>query len=245
MNWKKYAIIALDVIMGAYLILAVTAFNKPDERANVCTDVHITIEKESVEGFLSVDKIQLLLQQQHIYPMSEPMETINTRMIEETLESNSLIDQAECYKTQTGRVCISIRQRIPVVRVLAQNGDDYYVDCKNEVMPQHNYTCHTLVATGAITKQYARKVLAPLACTVIADEFWKNQIVQLNVLGDGSIELVPRVGEHIAYLGQPTDVRRKLERLRKFYRYGLSQAGWNHYTRVSVEFDNQIICKRK
>jgi len=56
---------------------------------------------------------------------------------------------------------------------------------------------------------------------------------------------VPRVGEHIAYLGQPTGVANKLERLRKFYRYGLNQAGWNKYSRVSVEFDNQIICKRR
>ncbi len=244
-NWKKTAIIAIDVIIGGYLILAVTAFNKPDERANVCTEVPITIEKESVDGFLSVDKIQLLLQQQHIYPMSEPMDKVNTRLIEETLQANALIDRAECYKTQTGRVCISIKQRIPVVRVMAQNGDDYYVDCRNELMPHHSYTCHTLVATGAITKRYAQTVLAPLARTVIADNFWKNQIVQINVLDDGSIELVPRVGEHIAYLGQPVNVEHKLDRLRKFYRYGLSQAGWNHYSRVSVEFDNQIICKRK
>ena len=32
---------------------------------------------------------------------------------------------------------------------------------------------------------------------------------------------------------------------RKFYQYGLSQAGWNKYSRISVEFDNQIICKRR
>ena len=37
---------------------------------------------------------------------------------------------------------------------------------------------------------------------------------------------------------------KKLERLRKFYRYGLAQTGWNKYSRISVEFDNQIICKK-
>ena len=36
-----------------------------------------------------------------------------------------------------------------------------------------------------------------------------------------------------------------MERLEKFYKYGLSQAGWNRYSYINLEFDNQIICKRK
>ena len=84
-----------------------------------------------------------------------------------------------------------------------------------------------------------------MANLILKDEFWRSQVVQLNILRDGSVELVPRVGDHVAYLGQPTGLTRKLSRLRKFYLYGLSQAGWNKYSRISVEFDNQIICKRK
>ena len=40
-------------------------------------------------------------------------------------------------------------------------------------------------------------------------------------------------------------VSRKLERVDKFYRYGLSVAGWDSYSYINVEFDNQIICKRR
>jgi hypothetical protein len=102
-----------------------------------------------------------------------------------------------------------------------------------------------IIATGAITKAYAEKWLAPLSNIVLQDPFWKNQVVQYHVLNDGSIEMMPRVGGHVIYLGQPTNVEKKLSRMQKFYRYGLMQAGWNKYSRVSVEFDNQIICKRK
>ena len=77
------------------------------------------------------------------------------------------------------------------------------------------------------------------------DKFWQNQIVQINVLADGTLELVPRVGDHIIYLGMPVGVERKLERMRKFYLYGLNKAGWNKYSYISVEFDNQIICKKR
>ena len=88
---------------------------------------------------------------------------------------------------------------------------------------------------------------------------WSNQIVQINVLPNKSIELVPRVGNHIVCLGQLPEeslvsvqqdsivsfTLRKLERLEKFYRYGLSVAGWDKYKYIDIEFDNQIICKRK
>ena len=91
------------------------------------------------------------------------------------------------------------------------------------------------------------------------DEFWKNQIVQINILPDRGVELVPRVGDHIVYLGYlPTSsnqqkrlaliqdfTKQKLTRLEKFYKYGLSQAGWNKYSYINLEFDNQIICKKR
>ncbi len=40
-------------------------------------------------------------------------------------------------------------------------------------------------------------------------------------------------------------INKKLTRLEKFYKYGLSQAGWNKYSYINLEFDNQIICKKR
>ena len=31
MNWKKILLIAADLIIGVYLVMAMTAFNKPDD----------------------------------------------------------------------------------------------------------------------------------------------------------------------------------------------------------------------
>lgn len=244
MDWKKIIIIALDTVIGVYLVLVMMSFIKPDEAEDICTDIHINISKESEEGFLSEKDVRKILGQAKLSLLSQPMKLINTRQIEEVLQGNDLIENAECYKALDGVLCINIKQRIPIVRVMAENGDDYYVDSHHEVMPHSNYTCDLLIATGHISKHYASKVLAPLAATILKDNFWRNQVEQINILEDHSVELVPRVGEHIVYLGQPTKVATKLERLRKFYRYGLNEAGWNRYSRISVEFDNQIICKK-
>ena len=142
-------------------------------------------------------------------------------------------------------VHVIIKQRIPVIRVMGDNGDDYFLDSSGQRMPRTDYSCNLLIATGHISMKYGEKVLGPVANILRKDEFWNDQIVQLNVLADGTIEMVPRVGDHIIYIGQPTNLRTKLDRLWKFYVYGLNQAGWNRYSRINVEFDNQIICKRK
>ena len=244
-NWKQPLMVACNVAVGIYLILAVTAFNDPDEAmAKECTEVKIDIEKESMEGFLNPGEVKKLLTQHKLYPLSQPMSTISPRKMEETLQKSPFVEKAECYKTLSGHVCINIKQRIPVIRIMADNGDNYYLDNHGNIMPESGYATDILIATGNISKKYAQRVLSKIANHIVSNSFWRNQTVQLNVLANGTLEMVPRVGEHIVYLGSPANIDNKLERLRKFYIYGLNKAGWNKYDHINVEFNNQIICKK-
>lgn len=245
LNWKKTLIVTIDILLAVYLVLAITAFNKPDESKQVCTQVKINITDNVVDGFLNVDEIKRILQRNKVYPLAKPMQTVDVRLIEETLRRSPFVDIAECHKTQGGLVYITLTQRMPIVRVKADNGDDYYIDNLGGVMPNTKYTGDLVIATGYVSKGYARKVLTPIGNFIVNDKFWRNQIVQINILHDGTMEMVPRVGEHVVYLGRPTQVSEKLARLRKFYQYGLSKAGWNKYSYINLEFDNQIICKKK
>ena len=40
-------------------------------------------------------------------------------------------------------------------------------------------------------------------------------------------------------------MRKSSEKLKTFYEKGLNQVGWNKYSRISLEFNNQIICTKK
>ena len=244
-NWKKSFIILIDMALAVYLVLAITAFNRPDELSDVCTEVKIDIEEGVVKGFLTPDEIKHELQHARLYPLGDPMSQVSARRIEESLLKNPFVESAQCYKTQSGRVFIHLKQRLPVARVKADNGEDYYVDTHGNIMPNTQFASDLVIVSGHVTKKYAKNVLANVGNYLIQNKMWRSQAEQLNVLTDGSIEMIPRVGEHIIYLGQPTDIARKLDRLEKFYKYGLSKAGWNKYSYISLEFDNQIICKKK
>lgn len=243
MNWKTILTTVCTLAMAAYLVFAFVALSKPAED-KVCRELRVSIEETSVGGFLSPSEIRTMLTTDNLSPVGHALDNIDLGTIERALEGKELIERAECYTMLDSVVMVEVKQRIPVAHVINSQGENYYVDTHGNPMPVGIYTRELLVATGNISRAYAKNSLAPMANKIQADPFWRNEVVQLNILHDGSVELVPRVGNHVAYLGQPTGVSRKLERLRKFYLYGLNVAGWNKYSRVSVEFDNQIICKR-
>lgn len=78
-NWKKSLFAVCDIVIAAYLLLAVTAFNNPEAEPANCTEVKIDIMQNAVEGFLTAGEIKKLLSQEQLYPLSLPMSEIRDR----------------------------------------------------------------------------------------------------------------------------------------------------------------------
>lgn len=255
---KRTLFIALDVLLAVYLGFSMTSFNHEASEVDVCSEVNITISDNQQEGFLCAEDIKNMLIHEHIYPKDMRLADVNPREVENTLKKNPYVNDAECSKTKKGTVHIIVEQRAPVAHIMSENGEDYYVDEMDSIMPVSNYTANLLIATGNITKWYAQNYVSLLCRHINNDELWRDQIEQVNILPDKDIELVPRVGNHIVKIGRMPEyndkekrrqevekfLTNKFNRLDKFYRYGLSQAGWNKYAYINLEFDNQIICKR-
>ena len=256
--YKRLILILLDTALMVYVILAMFSFNKPDESKNVCSEVNIQIADQNANGFLSAAEVKKILVSNRMYPLNIRMADVKPRQIEDLLCQSPFVNTAECYKTQNNHICISITQRLPIIRIKSQRGEDYYIDDKGGIMPNSNYTSDLIIATGNINQWFARNYISLIAGAIMENDLWKNMIEQINVLPDLGIELVPRIGDHVVYIGNvpmskviperkklvEAFVKKKLTRLEKFYRYGLSQVGWNKYPYINLEFDNQIICKK-
>ena len=258
-NWKYCALIVIDLVIAVYLVIAMTSWNKPDEKPRLCNKVEINIEDENENGFLKTAEVKTLLEKKSLYPLNRRTDEINTREIENILLKTAFVNTAQCYITTEGNVKLSLTQRTPIVRVKAESGEDYYIDDNGGVMPNSQYTSDMIIVTGLLNKQYACKYISILASTIMADDLWRNQIEQINVLKDKTIEIVPRVGDHIINIGMLPNsryperrkelvsefVKKQLQRIELFYKYGLSEAGWNKYSYISVEFANQVICTNR
>ena len=182
MKVKTVLTIIFDIALIVYLALAFTSFNKPKETITKCIGVNISIEDETTNGFLSKEEIKSRLENNHLYPLAKPLRYVNTRKIEETLKMSPFVKTAECYKTINGYVNIILTQRMPIVRIKANNGSDYYLDDNDCVMPNSHYTSDLIIATGNISTKFATNYISPLSKEIMEHEFWKNQIEQINVL---------------------------------------------------------------
>lgn len=241
---KKLFILLFLVLITIYLIVAVTAFNsKPAEQT--CEGMELVIKDSIDYGFITKREVLKVLTTKKLSPIGKKIGDINTRQMEDVLREHPLIGNAECYRTSSNRIGIEIVQRVPILRIMAANGEKYYLDDQAHTMPIPGSAANVAIVTGFVDKDFAKKELYDLGMYLQKEPLWKAQIQQINVTPAKELELVPHVGDHIIFLGKPGNYEEKFDRLKTFYRKGLNEVGWNKYSRISLEFSNQIICTKK
>lgn len=243
--FKKILSILAVFVLAGYLVYSAVGMTDRHEDTRLCqgVDLHITdslhfdlIDEEMVIG---------VLQEHSIDPVGLPLEDIDPEKIEATLMLHPLVGKVQCYKTGGDLLRINLSSKVPLVRVINNRGNDFYVDSKGEILSQHSLAVQLPVATGYIDRQFAANELLQVVRALDRSEFWKAQVEQINVTKDRQIELVPRVGDHLLILGTADNVESKLERLMNFYEKGLDNVGWNKYRSISVAYDGQVVCKKR
>ena len=245
---KFSAIVLLFVGLIGYIVFAMMQMSDPDP-TEVCCDVELLVNKNAVVDFVDETTLEALLKSQKLYPKGKLMKEVDIRAIEDLLRNSDCVESVECYKTAGGVLHIDVVQRNPVIYVIPENADGYYVDRAGRLIKSNVFTSNIVVATGHITPAYAAENLAGIGYYLQHDKFWNGQIEQIYVkLGPKNqpvIEIVPRVGDHLVYLGPIDDFDKKLRRLRVFYEKAMGTVGWNKYDRINLEYKNQIICTKR
>jgi len=213
-----------------------------------CTGIELIIEDEVDDRYVNQEEIQQILNKAHISTTGKMMRDINANEIEKFIKANPFVKDVNCFKSSTGKVIVKVSQKIPVIYVLPTGRKGYFLDKEGTIIPKDRYVSNIIIATGTIDEKYATKELLPLALFINNNDFWDNQIEQIYVKRDRKnkrvIELVPRVGDQIIYLGAVKGFEKKFRRLKIFYDKAVNTVGWNRYSRINLEYDNQIICTK-
>lgn len=242
---KKILLLLVLLLVASYLVMAVTVFNKKPDNL-VCKDIELIIKDSVNAGFITKQEVISQLKNKGVYPVGKNMNRILTKTLEKGLSKHPLIEKAECYKTPKGNICIEVFQRLPILRIMNNKGEDYYLDHQGKIIPpEAKCTAHLAIVTGYVEKFFAMRYLYKFGVFLQTDPFWNAQIEQINVTPAWEIELIPRVGDHVVFLGKIENFEEKLARLKIFYEKALNQVGWNKYSRINLEFSNQIICTKR
>ena len=242
---KKILSILVVLLLAGYLVYSSVGMTDRHEDTRMCQGVDLHITDSLHFDLIDDDMVLTTLQEHSVDPIGIPLDEIDLEKIEATLLLHPLVGKVQCYKTGGDMLRINISSKVPLVRVLNNRGQDFYVDSRGEILSQHSLAVQLPVATGYIDRRFASKELLDVVRAIDRSEFWKAQVEQINVTREGEIQLVPRVGDHLLILGPADNVESKLSRLMNFYEKGLDNIGWNKYRSVSVAYENQVVCKKR
>lgn len=239
-------LLKLSVILGVicYLIFAVVEFSHPANE-ELCTQVDIIIETPdscAVKGFLDAEYVRNILYRANIKPVGKPLKEINLLGIQDILKKNPYLDDAYCYYTPTGILCVEVTSKQPIMEVIPDNSYAYYMDIKGSVIPLGAFNLDLPVISGNINSKEAKELI-PLASYITRDSHWKDLIEQIHY-DKGNISLTLREGDFNVKFGSIDDFKHKLANLDAFLQKGLPQIGWNKYSTINIAFNNQIVCQK-
>lgn len=228
----------------AYFVFAISSLSR-DEDQRICSGVEILLKDSTNNDYVNTRFIKDLLEQAKTPIKGVALKNINIKNIEDHLKKSPYIDSVICYYTPDNLMCIRISTRMPVIHVMPENGESYYMDINGNTMPTNVFLLDVCLATGNISKKYAKEKLLDLATFINNQAPWDKEIQQIHVRNEKHIELITLTGDHTIILGEPIDIADKMERLSVFYKEGLDKAGWNKYRTINLNYADQVVCTKR
>jgi len=231
-------------------LVALMSFIEIKKAEVVCSDVKIYIPGS--QYFIDKKEVEKILQISSYTMIGRRIDNINLHNLENRLKANPFIEFAKVYADMDGIIMIEIVQRQPILRIMNQFDQDYYIDKNGLKIPlSANFTAKVVAANGAIDEPFGGKVdtlrtllakdLFKTAAFIRSDSLWDAQIAQIYVNPGHEIELIPRVGNQRILLGNADSIEVKFHNLLAFYKQALPQVGWDAYKLISIKYANQII----
>jgi cell division protein FtsQ len=236
-------------------VLVVSAIERKE--GSQVAGVSIEVQPLQVgESLINEADIKLAITRNFGYQLEgRKIAAVDVQRIEEVLETEPFILNADVFIGANNTVQIRVEQREPILRIIDNNGMNYYLDIDGVKMPlSTHFTAKVLVATGSLPtydenfkkrKRNRIKDAYELTRLLLNDEFLSAMIEQIYFNNKGEITLVPIVGRHKVFFGKFENAADKLKRLKIFYKEALPYEGWRKYKLINLEFDGQVVCEKR
>jgi cell division protein FtsQ len=246
----KYVLISFCWIVSLGGVVVLMSFINIKKAEVICKDVRVYIPGN--QYFIDKQEIDNILQVKDHSLIGRPIDEINIQKLENKLKANPFIESAKVYIDMDDIIRVEISQRQPILRIMNQFDQDFYVDAHGLKIPlSENFTARVLAANGYIDEPFAGKVdtlkteiaaeVFKTADYIRKDSLWSAQIAQIYVDQNHEIELIPRVGNQRIILGNADSLDTKFHNLYLFYKKALPQAGWGTYKAINIKYANQVV----
>ncbi len=244
--WKNL----VQWIGGAAAIFVVLFFVEKKQSQRLCEKIYVQIDNHFENHFIDEQDLLRQVRAAQAAPLlGVQSRAINLRNVEEHLKGHSFVRTAQVSRRLDGSLHVRVAQPRPIARLLHRQQEDQYLSEDGELLPlSPRYTARVMPVAGFLSASTSGtdSLAAPLQALlryIYHDPFWRAQIAGIEMNHQGRLTLLPQVGRERIEFGTPEQFEQKFERLGVYYTRILPLKGWNHYERINVAFENQIICE--
>ena len=235
-NWGYIKMIVLLVLVG---FLFAFALSRNGSRSLSRPNVSFVGDNNL---FITNETVSKLLIQNYGSVKNVPKETLDLNELENALKSNPMIKTAEVYVAVNGALNAKIEQKTPIARI--STNASYYIDDEGSYMPlSKNYSARVPLVTGYVEKNNLKNVYK-IARKVNEDEFLKKHVFEIHQDINKQLFLKLRKCDFLVKLGDENFLNKKINNLKAFYKKNLKDKTLNKYSKVNLQFENQVICTK-
>ncbi|HEY5692075.1 MAG TPA: cell division protein FtsQ [Cyclobacteriaceae bacterium] len=239
------------VIVGLFFLIA---FGERKQSGVVCTNIVIEVENAKENHFLDESDVLKIIESSGEAVIGESIEEINLRVLENKLENDKHISNAEIFGDVKGNLTVNIVLRRPIARLIREDGPDAYIAEDGKIMETSGkFAARIVLISGSVVKPLIQQgdlhlseggeQLIEMIEFINRNQFWKAQVAQLDFNKTGKVFIYPQVTGQVVEFGKPEDIELKFQKLMIFYKEVLPQMGWTKYERINVEYEGQVIAE--
>lgn len=223
-------------------ILGLFGFANHRNSNRIITNIQVEFEQGD-NLFITDETVNNLLIQSFGNLKNKSKENIFLKVIEEKVEENEMIENAEVYLSINGTLKTKITQRKPIARIQV-NGSAYYLDSKGKKMPlSENYSARVPIIIG-VQSDLDLKLVYQFCNTVLKDAFMEKQIIGIQVKKN-ELELKTRLGNQVILFGNLSKSELKIKKLKAFYQKVIADETLKKYSKINLKFKDQVVCTKK
>lgn len=248
-RWIK----GLGLALGFWVLLGGIMWAEKKQAMRTCQAIDITIADTAGHQFVEEHGLLTRLTEDYTGPiLGTLVREVASRLIENGINSHSFVRAGTVYKDWKGRLKIVVLPKRPIARILYLHKPSRYIDETGALLPlSDRYAARVLLIDGEKLRSLDKDLgdspygvaLLKLLNFIDQNPFWRSQITHISVDEQGKLALTTQVSKQRVVFGRPENIEKKMQKLRLFYKVILPCKGWNTYKRVSLEFDNQIVCE--
>ncbi|MGV6830494.1 MAG: cell division protein FtsQ/DivIB [bacterium] len=232
----------MKIILVAFVVTGLYVFSsfKSMERKPSAMNVIFQGDENLYITEAAVNKL-LIQNNQHVTSMAK--ETLDLNELETALRNNAMVKSAEVYLTVNNEVNVEVVQRKPIARIVS--GEQYYIDDEGKRMPlSENRTARVPLVTGNMQNKHIDDVYF-VANEIQKDDFLKKNVVEIEVNEKEGLLLKMRNQTFEVQLGGLEHFGRKINNLKAFYQKLKKDKSYDLYTKVNLQFEDQVVCTKK